>query len=155
MTKKEIRQRLHQLKESPLFNLSLGSRELFHSNFLYWLGGMYKDEVGTLFARFISDRSGDCSLEDFPQRERENIDLQFHFKNGTKLIVENKVKSIPYKEQLARYTEEQLRVDGTGKKDCNQPHTARLCDGRYVSSGWGNLAFSRLRWVERSPQQPN
>ena len=25
------------LKTSPMFNLSLSSKELFHSNFLYWL----------------------------------------------------------------------------------------------------------------------
>ena len=28
----------NQLKESPLLYLSGGSKELFHSNFLYWLG---------------------------------------------------------------------------------------------------------------------
>ena len=27
----------NQLKESPLLYLSGGSKELFHSNFLYWL----------------------------------------------------------------------------------------------------------------------
>ena len=32
----------NQLKESPLLYLSGGSKELFHSNFLYWLGMNYR-----------------------------------------------------------------------------------------------------------------
>ena len=32
----------NQLKESPLLYLSGGSKELFHSNFLYWLGINYR-----------------------------------------------------------------------------------------------------------------
>lgn len=31
------------LQDSPLFQLSLTSKELFHSNFLYWLGVTYRD----------------------------------------------------------------------------------------------------------------
>jgi hypothetical protein len=118
MAEKEIAEdAIDKLKGSALFCLSLGSKELFHSNFLYWLGGIYPKEVGMLFAQFISDQSGDCSLGKTPEREKENIDLRFNFKNGAELIIENKVKSIPYEEQLARYAEEQLRTGGPGKKD--------------------------------------
>ena len=28
---------INYLKTSPMFNLSLSSKELFHSNFLYWI----------------------------------------------------------------------------------------------------------------------
>lgn len=31
-------QSLESLKDNPIFQLSLASKELFHSNFLYWLG---------------------------------------------------------------------------------------------------------------------
>ena len=40
------------LKGSPLFNLSLASKELFHSNFLAWLCEAYPDFMGPLFARY-------------------------------------------------------------------------------------------------------
>jgi hypothetical protein len=100
-----------------LFCLSLGSKELFHSDFLYWLGGTYRGELGPIFSRFLEDQSGDCSLAEWPQREKQNIDLQFKFRNGAELVVENKVKSIPSEEQLARYTEEQLREGDSGKKN--------------------------------------
>ena len=33
----ELEKVVNNLKASPLFNMSLGSKELFHSNFLAWL----------------------------------------------------------------------------------------------------------------------
>ena len=47
------------LKKSPLFNLSLSSKELFHSNFLYWIGQNYPLEFGKLFAEYLSNWNSD------------------------------------------------------------------------------------------------
>ena len=33
---------INRMAESPMFVLSGGSKELFHSNFLYWLGTNYR-----------------------------------------------------------------------------------------------------------------
>lgn len=41
----------NQLKESPLLYLSGGSKELFHSNFLYWLGMNYRDSFQQLMTK--------------------------------------------------------------------------------------------------------
>ena len=46
---------LKKLKNSTLFNLSLGSKELFHSNFLGWLAENYSLEVGSIFSKFINE----------------------------------------------------------------------------------------------------
>ena len=32
---------LEQLKKNPVFQLSLSAKELFHSNFLYWIASSY------------------------------------------------------------------------------------------------------------------
>ena len=72
---------INQLRASPLFCLSLGSKELFHSNFLYWLGGIYPREMGLNLAPFLKDQSGERCFDGWPQREKQNIDLQFNFRN--------------------------------------------------------------------------
>ena len=43
---------IDSLLKSPLFNLSLSSKELFHSNFIYWIGKNYPEELGEFFAKF-------------------------------------------------------------------------------------------------------
>lgn len=106
------------LKKSPMFNLSLSSKELFHSNFLYWLstlnnGETFKDMVKTCF---------DVDLPDSYEIKREynNFDLCVVTKESEVnkkrivekllLVIENKVKSIPTIEQLQKYD------DKIGKK---------------------------------------
>lgn len=43
----------NQLMESPLFYLSGGSKELLHSNFLYWLGINYRQVFEQLTSRML------------------------------------------------------------------------------------------------------
>ncbi|MEG2254876.1 MAG: PD-(D/E)XK nuclease family protein [Vagococcus sp.] len=101
----DITDSISLLKESPLFQLSLSSRELFHSNFLYWLLTNYNEESTALFASYINTNSPLKIVS--VSREEKNIDLTVTFKNENKeevkLYIENKVKSIPYKEQLEKY----------------------------------------------------
>jgi hypothetical protein len=51
---------IKSLKKSPLFNLSLTNKELFHSNFLAWFGKLYPE----LFIQLISDLLGDKNWAD-------------------------------------------------------------------------------------------
>ena len=37
---------MNELKASPMLYLSGGSKELFHSNFLYWLGNWRSGRLG-------------------------------------------------------------------------------------------------------------
>ena len=53
---------INYLKTSPMFNLSLASKELFHSNFLYWLSIIDKqlfknliEELGVETAKWPKD----------------------------------------------------------------------------------------------------
>lgn len=111
---------IEQLKSSPLFHLSLGSKELFHSNFLAWLGE--NDTTRSLFISLIryfllkSKIKVTLNwLDDFQtnpkkyeiRREYMHFDLCILQKNNNKripiLVLENKVKSIPENEQLTKY----------------------------------------------------
>jgi hypothetical protein len=99
-----------ELQRSALFNLSLSSKELFHSNFLGWLCQVYPDEMGALFSPFIKHPCPSCKQA---HRERHNIDLTIEFANGECLIVENKVKSIARTSQLEEYSAEVKDKDHT------------------------------------------
>ncbi len=94
---------INKLQKSPLFNLSLSSKELFHSNFLYWVGKNYKKEFGELFSKYLIEVPAEKSVE--VKREKDHIDLRLYYTNGQEILIENKVKSIPYYGQLEKYSE--------------------------------------------------
>src|SRR5690606_14227209 len=96
---------IEYLEKSPLFNLSLSSKELFHSNFIAWIVDLYKNE----FSVILSQRLG-LKITEIKKIEREtkNIDLSIHYKNENEdrlIVIENKVKSLPDKKQLEKYQE--------------------------------------------------
>ncbi len=102
---------------SPMFNLSLSSKELFHSNFFAWLGnnpdtnGFFTNVINALVYGLNLQPGGNWTVE----REDQHFDLCIKDKNKNQylLIIENKVKSIPIKKQLDDYV--QKRVIGKNK----------------------------------------
>ncbi len=96
-----------KLSQSPMFQLSLSSKELFHSNFIYWLGVNYTDILNSVLQKVCKDDSLDISHLHL-YREKDNFDLSWwnatgNKKEEVKIIVENKIKSIPNKNQLDGY----------------------------------------------------
>jgi hypothetical protein len=104
---------LKQFKQNPMYFFSLSSKELFHSNFLEFLFqtdckkffNIIDEILGTNFKSAPDDKYA-------LSREKEKFDICISHKVKTKrgkeadcydLIIENKVKSIPYKTQLADY----------------------------------------------------
>ena len=103
---------LEELNKNPMFRLSLGSKELFHSNFLAFLW----EQNNKAFLELLNDLChNSIQVEDLFRkeptldREKENFDICIHHKEGKgekeiyDIIIENKVKSIPYEEQLIDY----------------------------------------------------
>ena len=113
------------LKSSPMFKFSLSSKELFHSNFLEWLSNVNSGDFKTLIKR-MAGLGDDFVWPSFwrVKREYNNFDLcivaydQAKYQSNEDeridddedfriiFVIENKVKSIPYKEQLLRYSQE-------------------------------------------------
>lgn len=90
------------LMASPLFQLSLSSKELFHSNFLYWLGKQYP----RLFVVICKAWGCSADWEDIGwhiRREYKHFDLCVETGGQVVLVLENKVKSLPVKKQLDEY----------------------------------------------------
>ena len=104
---------LEELYKNPMFRISLGSKELFHSNFLAFLWDCDKQAFLNMIYHLlpegkkinVSELLGKEGLTIY--REKENLDLCIcHTENNKDcidIVIENKVKSIPYIEQLNEY----------------------------------------------------
>ena len=111
------------LKTSPMFKLSLSSKELFHSNFLEWLSNVNENAFKDLILKMAGIEKDKYKWPEVwrVKREYNNFDLCVvaydQYSEDTEnekvdddedfrilFVIENKVKSIPYKEQLERYT---------------------------------------------------
>lgn len=105
-----------KLSSSPLFNLSLASRELFHSNFISWLCNTYKCEMGKLFSEYVLNGK---NIENCV-REAKRADIKITFDSTEVLIIENKVKSVPNESQLRDY-EKKFETNGLLLLTMTQP----------------------------------
>ena len=130
---------LQQLRESFTFQMSLGSKELFHSNFLQWLSVIDWKGFMIVLHKLSGVQNFWWEGEDVHpdnenvevRRESNNFDLSVYILTGyTKprkggepqkkwcpvFILENKVKSMPYQHQLDDYANKAFKEWKVGKK---------------------------------------
>lgn len=91
-----------ELRVDALHNLSLGSKELFHSNFLAWFAQGYPEAAAEVFRAWVEP--GDHGPGPTAERERAHLDLVLRLPHLRLIVVENKVWSLPDDTQLARYS---------------------------------------------------
>lgn len=99
---------IQKLKSSPLFYLFLSSRELFHTNFWFWLSTLNKKETLKLF---IDEDCKSNSLS-FKREHKQSfgkdknnksvVDLLISCEDAPFVVLENKVKDFPTISQLKR-----------------------------------------------------
>ena len=163
----DLNKKLDILENSTMFHMSLGSKELFHSNFLHWISiGNWDSFLKIMHG--LAGLKGDkkfwwehkeCDIEGYKgvfcpannnlevRREYNNFDLSIFIlvsadeisesvdiegldgdvevqgSNGRRivkkwipvLILENKMKSLPYEEQLKRYTKDAFEEWSSGR----------------------------------------
>ena len=101
--RKSIEEKIKELHQSAIYAMSLGSKELFHSNFWAWL--MEQDE--SFVEVFFNDESGKKHMK--IGREDGHRDVTLYRKNDENdencdvYVIENKLKSIATEEQLIKY----------------------------------------------------
>lgn len=106
----ELKKAVDNLKDNPIFKMSLGSKELFHSNFLEFLWDLNPSAFVSMINIFLKEHPIEKRSDYKLKRELKSFDICIY--HGTDkapqydLIIENKVKSIPYKEQLEGYKQE-------------------------------------------------
>jgi hypothetical protein len=160
------------LKNNFLFQVSLGSKELFHSNLIAWI---LEQKISTkhnsfILEKFLEHLFGDRSFLGKEEiinyfdilRESNNIDLIIKWQVGNEIwiaLFENKVKSIPTLKQLKEYSDK-----GEGmvsrklkfKKDTKTAsHLPILIKGKYLltmstvdepdifkSENWINITYN-------------
>ena len=103
---------LKQFKQNPMYFFSLSSKELFHSNFLEFLFHTDRKKFFNIIDQLLGTNFSSDPDKYALSREKEKFDICISHKVETKrnkeadcydLIIENKVKSIPYYTQLEDY----------------------------------------------------
>lgn len=159
MILKELEQIASELKKSPMFQLSLSSKELFHSNFLYWIWKsspqIFRNIIEQIYGTINKNNQKEpliWPIEFDVKREYLHYDLCIVDKSNERpfLIIENKIKSIPRKDQLNRYKKENekaicillsLVTDFVGKKE--------------VEKDWIIIDYSKYSQIIRKVYQSN
>lgn len=118
---KKLKESVEILKLNPLFNMSLGSKELFHSNFLAWLLSLDQSFTKKFFKE-LGFKIEKSEIVNPPKREKDHIDLIFTVTVKNKIITkrfifENKVKSSPDASQLIGYHEKCEEIRTIGQKN--------------------------------------
>jgi hypothetical protein len=134
-----------ELATDPLHNLSLNSKELFHSNFLAWLASSYPEELSDALDGIAA--KGDPGHGGRAEREREGLDLVLRLPRRRPLVIENKVWSLPDEHQLARYATGPIaKLDGDPQAVLLSlippawPHSAKTLGDRQ----WRHVAYDEL-----------
>jgi hypothetical protein len=118
---------IEKLQNNFLFQLSLGSKELFHSNLIAWLLEQKNEqEEQKLFLYFINKFGGadfsEVKIEQISNikitREEGNLDLMLKWEQNNIcffIIIENKMKSLPSIKQLHEYDKKVTTIEKTNK----------------------------------------
>jgi len=125
------------LNKSPLFKLSLASKELFHSNFIAWLCENHWNSIREAFQKVYKNIPNDKPNEVL--REKNNIDLTLVWNKNTKLIIENKIKSLPEKAQLDKYYEAEKK-----NKKNNYYILLSVTKPDFKPRNWKYMAYKKL-----------
>ena len=95
-----IDKQVEELKNNPIFSMSLSSKELFHSNFWAWL--FAHNEHGREYLEIFFKHFPDSDFK--VEREQGKRDITIWCEEKA-YIIENKVKSLPDIEKLEKYKE--------------------------------------------------
>lgn len=134
------------LKNNPIFQLSLSSKELFHSNFLAWLAE--DDNTRCVFNKVMQTWLDDKNWEYKPnemevKREYNHFDFCVCDKlsidgndvtGSVQVVLENKFKSIAYKAQLVDYKDRAKTLNEEGYKNKYKAEEANK--GKILPRGW-------------------
>jgi hypothetical protein len=98
----KIKAAIDLLNKDPLFYLFLSSKELFHSNFWFWLSEKNKSEASKLFSSTLISIPKYKREKKSKEKNLDNIivDLLISDHEKPAVIIENKIKDFPKIEQL-------------------------------------------------------
>lgn len=104
----DYKSNVEYLKNSLIYQMSLGSKELFHSNVWAWLMEKDKKFIKVFFKDFDVSEYEECEVS----REDHHRDIIIWLKKADEknrssyLVIENKIKSLQRRDQLEEYTKD-------------------------------------------------
>ena len=134
------------LQAEPLFHMSLGSKELFHSNVIAWFASKYPYAAGAVLGPWAGKESS--STRHRISREKRHLDLLIELPQHRPLVIENKVFSMPDEQQLERYAEASCsELEGPLSLVLLSLAQPGWQDGRYrgVHGTWRHFGYEELR----------
>jgi hypothetical protein len=135
---------IEDLNNSLMFNLSLSSKELFHSNFLTFLFRNYND----LFCKIVKETDFEFEVK----REHKNIDIEIIGKNEKNYIIENKIKDILLQEQYKKINQLCVKdnYDGIFLFSLLGNNLDLYDDKRSEKNYWKEIGYERIIEVLRN-----
>jgi hypothetical protein len=153
----DISNNIKELKNNFLFQASLGSKELFHSNFLAWILEQ-KNSVGEyeplkfFIENYIKLEFTDSNESIQIAREEKNIDIIIKWKINNQwnlVFIENKMKSIPTEIQLDDYNNKISKIKKIDKCEVIQikkylltPLPSNLLKSK-ITEQWEQITYSK------------
>ena len=137
---------VEKLKNNPIFQLSLSSKELFHSNFLAWLaeGDNTRCVFNKVMQTWLDDKNWEYKPNEMEvKREYDHFDFCVCDKlsidgndvtGSVQVVLENKFKSIAYKAQLVDYKDRTKTLNEEGYKNKYKAEEANK--GNILPRGW-------------------
>ncbi|HXL38268.1 MAG TPA: PD-(D/E)XK nuclease family protein [Ktedonobacteraceae bacterium] len=130
------------LEKEPLFHMSLGSKELFHSNFLAWFADCFPEPPAAAFRPWtVPMGDGQAGRS---EREPAHLDLVLHLPGLAPIAIENKVFSVPSEEQLDRYAEGVLLQREKEGTSYARVLLSLMSSGWTLYKGWRLLSYREL-----------
>jgi hypothetical protein len=144
-----LRYTAKRLKENPIYALTLGSRELFHSNFLHWLFSYRPDSIEAVLGQRLSKPE--------IMREKYNIDLVLVDQMQKQVIaVENKVKDTPKEDQLDIYSVTLAQNYSEKGYQVKKILLSLIAATFELNDGWQTISYAELgERIAALPRQSN
>ncbi len=98
--------KVKRLDNSLIYHISLGSKELFHSNFWEYLIKNDHQFIKVFFNDFDFNKYIDEKIKVYREKSNRDLVINLVSREGIKehLVIENKIKSLPSIEQLESYS---------------------------------------------------
>jgi hypothetical protein len=110
-----VRTAVDELAASPLHHMSLGSKELFHSNMLGWMAEQFPEFATEVLRPCLNIRTEQQRLDVW--REWRNLDVVLLLPGHEPVVIESKMFALPDAAQLARYTGKLATAISNGELD--------------------------------------
>lgn len=130
------------LEKEPLFHMSLGSKELFHSNFLAWFADCFSEYAAAVFRPWTVPMPE--AQAGRSERESAHLDLILHLPDLAPIAVENKVFSVPSEGQLDHLAEGPLAQREAKGTSYARVLLSLMSPGWTMYKGWRLLSYREL-----------